>query len=486
MRNKRFLPKFTGSRSLLVASVALFALPAGASDGDIESRLRALEEQNRELLETQQQLLGERQRAKAGQASKASGGGYSVEINPAFGYRLLDPTESIRGKQLLILRAKQSGALKDNSVNLQGAVTAIANYQESNEADRFGYLMRHPTGSNQVGTSVSEAVIHSAQLGFTASMGNWVTANMEMLFDPEQSFGSGINTDIARNQVHVRKAYVLLGNLDRAPYYFSLGKMAVPFGLTDTVNPFTASTVWHAFGGLANGATLGYARGAFNMSFMAIEGGAQYRAANTPVNGTNVPSKLNNHAVDINYTIDLGQDRKLLAGASYQRGSAYCQDFPIQHFEPCQDNNPAYDAYARYSDNRWTVIAEWAETTEKWPGTFNPNPPLSQFGPSDVTSFGLGARYRSSLRDLPADISAEFSRFDAGPDGAEWEKQDQYVLGLAVFATEGVKLFAEYIRTDGFAPLNFLSGGLGGNPLVPLSSGSAHSDVFMLGVNAAF
>ena len=46
----------------------------------------------------------------------------------------------------------------------------------------------------------------------------------------------------------------------------------------------------------------------------------------------------------------------------------------------------------------------------------------------------------------------------AGPDGA-LEKQDQLVLGAAWFALPSVKLFAEYIRVDGFAPLNFLSGG---------------------------
>ncbi|MBT8138391.1 MAG: hypothetical protein KJP25_01380, partial [Gammaproteobacteria bacterium] len=199
-----------------------------------------------------------------------------------------------------------------------------------------------------------------------------------------------------------------------------------------------------------------------------------------------VPSKLNNHAVDVNYTVPLGDGNSLLAGASYQRGSAYCQEFPIQHFEPCNDNNPAYDVYARYQGGKLTVKAEWAETTEKWPGTFNPNPPLSQFGASDVTSFDVGLKYRTGLLGMPADVSAEFSRFDTGPDDSPWEKQDQYVLGFAAFATPSVKLFAEYIRTDGFAPLNFLSGGLGGNPLVPLSSATAFSDVYLVGINAAF
>ncbi|NNL10784.1 MAG: hypothetical protein HKO84_03365 [Pseudomonadales bacterium] len=453
-------------------------------------RLEALEQENQVLKANQRKLIAEQSASETAASSnnkkRASSTQTGLQTNAEFGYGLLDPTTDIRFKQLAILQARQDGTLPANSVNLQGAVTAIANYQESNEADRFGYLMRHPTGANQVGTSVSEAVGHSAQRSYSASLGGWVSANMELLFDPEQSFGSGINTDIERNQVHVRKAFVLLGNLAESPFYLSLGKMVIPFGLTDTVNPFTASTVWHAFGGIANGATLGYVKNGLNLSFMAIEGGSQFRAANTPVNGTNVPSKLNNHAVDVNYTVPLADGHSLLAGASYQRGSAYCQEFPIQHFEPCNDNNPAYDIYARYQAGKLTLKAEWAETTEKWPGTFNPVS-FPQFAASDVTSFDVGLKYRSGLLGMPADVSVEFSRFDAGPDDAPWEKQDQYVLGLAAFATSSVKLFAEYIRTDGFAPLNFLSGGLGGTPAgPPLSSATAHSDVYLVGINAAF
>ena len=112
-----------------------------------------------------------------------------------------------------------------------------ANYQSSNRDDKFGYLMRHPTASNQVGRTVSEAAIHSVQLGFTGALGDWITTNAEILYDPEQSFGKGTNTYLERNQLQVRRAYVLLGDLDRSPLYRRLGKMAVPFGLTDSLAP---------------------------------------------------------------------------------------------------------------------------------------------------------------------------------------------------------------------------------------------------------
>ena len=86
----------------------------------------------------------------------------------------------------------------------------------------------------------------------------------------------------------------------------------------------------------------------------------------------------------------------------------------------------------------------------------------------------------------------EFSRFDAGPDGAPWEHQDQLVLGAAWFVRPGAKLFVEYIRIDGFAPLNFISGGSirdeegAVTPDRTISDRSARSDVIMAGVRLAF
>lgn len=413
-----------------------------------------------------------------------------VRFNARYAYEILDPTTNINRKQRLILERRKDGTLAPDRLHVEGAVTAVADFQKSNRDDKFAYLMRHPTARNQVGDTVSEATIHSAQLGVTGTLGDWLTGHAVTLFDPEQSFGEGTNADLERNQLQMRRAYVLLGDLDRWPYYVSLGKMAAPFGLTDTVNPFTASTVWHAFGALANGVTVGYVSDGLNLSFMGIQGGAQFRAANTPVEGTAVPGRVNNFAVDASYSLGLGKTGTLLLGASYLHGTAYCQDFPVVHFEPCRDNNPAFDIYGRLVVDRLTLKGEFAQTLDEWPGTFNPAMP--EFAASNVTSFDIGAKYRFDLDGGPLDLSAEFSRLIAGPDGAPWEHQDQLVLGAAWFARPSAKLFAEYIRTEGYTPLNFISGGSVRDErgeVIPdrtHSDRTAHSDVFMVGVNLAF
>ncbi len=490
---------------LIAGATMVTATNAVAQDvdlGKILERLERLEAENT-ALKSQVEALVKSQAESTDQTSDVAvertvtqGGATEIEIekevsdrlitfNPKFGYDFLDPNRHINRKQQMILRARQSGDLAKNAVNVQGSVTAIANLQSSNEPNLFGYLMRHPTGNNQRGTTVSEATIHSAQLGFTGTMGDWVAASAELLFDPEQSFGAGTNTALTRNQVQVRKAYVLFGNLDKSPWYASLGKQAIPFGLTDTVNPFTNSTVWHAFGGLANGGIVGYQGDNLNVSFMAVQGGAQFRSANVPVEGTAVPSKLNNYAVDANYTVKMDSSAEFLFGASYQRGTAYCQGFPITHFSPCEEEVPAWDVYAQYENDNWTFKSEIAKTTDVWPGTFNPS--LPEFAAAKVTSFDLGVQYRNELFNLPVAYSAEFSRFEAGPSGSEWEKQDQFVLGLALRLAPSVELFAEFIDVGGYAPLNFLSGGhIPGMPQIPVSDASASSEVYMLGVTASF
>ena len=487
-----------GQQTLISSVVLATALWLTAGTGHADSleslieRLDRLEQENRQLRKEIDALKAARQEIapKAAAPTSESTAAQFVHVDSDYGYEILDPTTSINRKQRLILERRKDGTLAPDRLHVQGAITAIASYQSSNRDDKFGYLMRHPTAANQVGDTVSEATIHSAQLGFTGTLGDWLTGHAVMLFDPEQSFGRGTNTELERNQLQMRRAYALLGNLGRSPFYASLGKMAVPFGLTDTVNPFTASTVWHAFGALANGVTLGYVSEGLNLSVMGIQGGAQYRAANTPVEGTAVPSRLNNFAVDAHYGFELGSDGTLLLGGSWLRGTAYCQDFPVVHFEPCRNNNPAFDLYGKLAWGDFTFKGEFARTTDEWPGTFNPA--IAQFAASKVTSFDVGARYRYDSGAGPVDLSAEFSRFVAGPDGAPWERQDQIVLGAAWFARPSAKLFAEYIRVMGFAPLNFISGGSVRDdmgeviPDATISDSSTRSDVIMVGVNVAF
>lgn len=474
----------------LVNLQAVFSTP---SQDDLEQlflRVSILERENAELRKKVETLMGQNQKQSstltAKHSSSAQSHPFKVKTHQNYSYEMLDHTSRINQKQQTILDHKASDAI-GQGLYVGGSVTPIVDYQKSNRDSKFGYLMRHPTSNNQIGTNVSEAVIHSAEMNITANFSDNLSAYAEFLYDPEQSFGAGTITALARNQVQLRKGYLLYGDLNESPYYVAVGKMAVPFGLTDTVNPFTSSTVWHAFGGLAYSALMGYSKDRWNLRLDAIQGGAQFRAANVPVRGTSVPSRLNNLAIDINYRKDFEDAKSLLFGTSFLKGSAYCQDFPIAHFNACTDHNPAYSVYAKFEKGSTLYQAEFAQTLDEWPGTFNPNPPLNQFSASKVKSFQIGLRDKRTWSETDVDLSLEFSRFESGPSGSPWERQDQLVLGVSHYLRPSVKLFSELIRVSGFAPLNFLSGGhIQGQPQITISDRDARSTVLIMGVDAAF
>ena len=410
-----------------------------------------------------------------------------VGINPDYGYEILDHRRGVSQRNEIILEAIDNGEL-DSMVTLSGRAVVIGNAHWSNVPNKFGYLMRHPSGNNQRTKATQEIAVNSVQLALTARPAKGVTMYAEMLYDPEQSFGAGTTTALARNQIQMRKAFVMIGDKDWSPFYVSLGKMDAPFGLMDTVSPFTNSTSWHAFAPLVYGGMVGYDGGGLNVRAMAIVGGAQFRSANVPVDGTAVPSKLNNFAIDASYTLGLMEDVEVMAGGSYIHGSAYCQDYPVIHFGACQKRNPAWAAYGRIRWGRLEVIGDFAKTLRVWPGTQVPagtNPALEAFPASKVTAFTVGARFTPPILGSKLTVSGEFSRYISGPKGSPWEKQDQWTGGVQYKLAPSVDLFSEYVRVDGFVPFNFVSGG--NQPAgATWSDQDAESDVVVFGVNAAF
>ncbi|MFT7512872.1 MAG: hypothetical protein ACI9QL_002080 [Candidatus Omnitrophota bacterium] len=423
-----------------------------------------------------------------GLAAVVSAEDVSVKINSAYTYKMLDHTTDINRKQLMLLQMREAGELEDKQMYLGAGITVIGDVQDSNTAAKFGYLMRHPTQSNQGGKSASEMVIHNANLQITGTLTPWATMYFQVLYDPEQSFGAGTITSLGRNQLQLRRGYVLLGDLSQLPFYASIGKMATPFGLTDTVNPFSSSTVWHAFGGLAYGGQVGYHHNGLDLAFMGIQGGAQFRATNS---GDETPDDVANYAASAAYTLHLAEDTDIRVGGSYVDGSAYCQDFPVTHFDGCDDNNPAWDAYTVMKMGRLKLIAEYAETTDVWPGTHNPNPPLDVFAAEKVSSFDIGVKYQLPVAAIGKDIgvSVDFSKFVAGDEGSPWEDQTQLVFGLELFLNAHTQIFAEYIKTEGYAPLNFISGpdpfDSTKNPGTTHSVSDAESDVVVIGLRTS-
>ena len=115
----------------------------------------------------------------------------------------------------------------------------------------------------------------------------------------------------------------------------------------------------------------------------------------------------------------------------------------------------------------------------------DPNNPLSVYRASKVTAFTVGGRYTLPVLVNGVSVSVEFSQFQAGPHGAPWSRQNQWVAGLSHLILPSVDVFGEYIFTQGFVPLNFVSGGNFPDGST-WSDNSAHSNILLLGMQAAF
>ncbi len=404
-----------------------------------------------------------------------------ITVNSSLNYQLLEPNQFTR-KADVLLHAASSGRITPGKLYIGASLIALLDYQKSNTDSKFGYLMRHPTSNNQIGKEVSEATLHSAQIMLAGSITNWLSVYTELLYDPQQSFGPGTNTALGRNQLQLRRGFIVFGNLEDFPVYGALGKMDANFGFQGSVSPFTNSTMWHAFAGLGFGALVGIDMGGLNASFTAIQGGAQFRALHMPVEGTNVPSRLNNWVADGSYTFNIGPDASVQAGASFVRGSGYCQSFPVVHFMPCDAPNGAGTFYGSANLGRLRVIGAYAVTEDPWPGTHNPAPPLNAFAAHEVSALVAGASYEVSDNGKYSFIvSGEFSNFTAGPSDAPWERQNQYILGGSLMINKSTKLFLELFRTEGYSPLNFISGGNFDNPGVTHSDRDAESHGIVFG-----
>ena len=187
-----------------VSCLALSTTPALAqsiSNEELLERLERLEQQNRELRQEVEELRAETDLIRVPETSveaAATNETGFVSTNVDYSFRVLDHAEDVNTKPVLQLQARQDDELT-SALTLSGQVIAIANYQNSNTDDKFGYLMRNPTSANQIGGDVSEALIHSANIAVTAQVNDWITAYIEMLYAPEQNFGSGTIVATTRN-----------------------------------------------------------------------------------------------------------------------------------------------------------------------------------------------------------------------------------------------------------------------------------------------
>jgi hypothetical protein len=113
------------------------------------------------------------------------------------------------------------------------------------EAEDHAHLLLSGTVEGQavykhpgVGPSTSDIDLTNAQLdGYILAPSSWTSGLMSLSYDNDLGTNEGSlnnNSRVQNSRVFINKAFIVLGDFSRSPFYSSLGQMYVPFGTYST------------------------------------------------------------------------------------------------------------------------------------------------------------------------------------------------------------------------------------------------------------
>lgn len=355
-----------------------------------------------------------------------------VQTDLQYSETMFDRQENVTNKIALALKARQSGILQTNRLYLGGRFTGTYISERTNTAGKFPILSRLPP-SHAAGTSDSYGVI------------NDVSLNATLVLPMVMAFVQGEYTEVeypGQDSTQLRKYWVVVGDLDRAPFYLAFGRKTVNFGDFATYAPFTHSHSGHYFWAQTKDPLIefGYVTDRTELALTLLPAHRGLRVISSPDND----GDYENFAVNGSHRLALSNGMSLKLGAGFLRGTIY--DSAIAYHPPStginRTWNGAYNANFTLSGAKFDVMGEFTKTTNAWPATGH-----------KVSALTLQGRYRSYLFGKPTVYSISASRGEQGASGTQWEKMDQVVVGFELEATRHVKLGVEYLFNDGFVPL---------------------------------
>ncbi|MFS4580689.1 hypothetical protein [Phaeobacter sp. C3_T13_0] len=367
--------------------------------------------------------------AKSGGAQERGG---FLATSLSYSERMLDRQEDVTNKVAIALRARHSGQLGSNRVTFGGRFLGAVIHETTNTPGKFPILSRLPP-THTSGTSDTYSVINDITL--------MATATTPLLMALVQ----GEYTEVeypGQNDIQLRKAWLAVGDLVRSPFYIAVGRKSVNFGNFASYAPFTHTHNSHYFWSQSKDPLIeiGYITDRTELALTIIRNHRGNRVISSPKND----GRYTNYALNATHRLTLANGMALKLGAGFLRGTIY--DSVIAHHPPGtgidRGWNGAWDVNATLSGERFDLMAEFAQTTDRWPATDH-----------RVSALTVQGRYRGAFLDRPAVYSLSASQGRQGGSGTEWEVMSQVILGMEVAVAKNVRLGAEYLFNDGFVPL---------------------------------
>lgn len=159
-------------------------------------------------------------------------------------------------------------------------------------------------------TTTSDINLNRAELDVVGHASPWATGLLAFEVLPPATYSSAAANSHIQSAAFVDKAFVTIGNLDRAPVYFSLGQMVLPFGNYHTSmidNPLTKQ-----MGELKQRAALiGVSSHGFSAQVYGFNGKIKQSASGVSSND------VSDYGVNADYHRDFGRDGMFKVGAGY-------------------------------------------------------------------------------------------------------------------------------------------------------------------------
>ena len=411
-------------------------------------------------------------------------GGATIQTNPYHTADMLDWQENTTGKAITLLANRANGVLPKNSLTLGAGVKGGFMWQKTDNAGQFPILSRFPFFSERTDTEAGVFAINNAAMAITGSFGDWTTIYMQ----PEYS-----ETDFPGDQdeLQLRKAFVVLGNLEKMPFYAAFGRKTIDFGNFDGYNPFTQTEAQHYFWALSDQPVLelGYYKNGLKVTASALSGGRQLRTAYAAEN-----NNIQNYAFNIEKEFMLGKKGAFTVGGGYLHDTIYRNNWTAHTFRGIETGTPpanfieyrnsAVNAFAEYNSNFLDLMVEYTTTLEPWAAAIPQTPdgtPLPQYlvdptgSTTDIDNINFdqnldvlvaqarikpmlpnGKRLAISAVGTWGNIGDDFEGVSildpSGQTRTSWKSNQQHVLGVEYPVSPYLDIGAEYVYNKGFIP----------------------------------
>ena len=407
-------------------------------------------------------------------------GGVTVKTSVAHTSRMLDWQENTTGKTVSLLANRSNGTLDPNSLYIGGGIKGGLMWQKTDTTGLFPILSRFPNSSERTDNQAGVFAINNAALSFTATFGDWTTIYLQ----PEYS-----ETDFPVNQdeMQLREAYVVFGNLQKSPFYAAFGRKTIDFGNFDGYNAFTQTEAQHYFWAHSDQPVLelGYYNDGWKLSASAFSAGRQLRTAYAGER-----NNIGNYAASIEKEFILGGGGSFTLGTSYLHDTIYRNNFTAHTFTLINVGTPpanfieyrnsAVDVFAEYNSPFFDAMVEYTTTLKPWAaaipqdaaGNVDPSYLIDPLGSqSDLNNISFdqnlevlvaqarikpmlpnGRRMAISAVGSWGVIGDDFIGVGAGGQPTTWKNNQQHALSFEYPVSDFLDIGAEYVYNKGFIP----------------------------------